>query len=116
MHIVRYLVENEADIGIQERIGVSICDSGTNKKLHLTHSQARTKDLLAMDLSFSRFVTLTFPDVESIMSLEARKVNRSAVAGNRNQDAWLVQPVHALPLSYDHRTNTSPHNPTLQLL
>ena len=74
-------------------IGVSICDSGTYKKLHLTHSQAHAKDLLAMDLSFSQFVTLTFPDVESIMSLEARKVKRSAVAGNQNQDAWLVQPV-----------------------
>ena len=74
-------------------IGVSICDSGTYKKLHLTHSQAHAKDLLAMDLSFSQFVTLTFPDVESIMSLEARKIKRSAVAGNQNQDAWLVQPV-----------------------
>ena len=88
--IVRYLIENEADIGIQERIGVSICDSGTYQKLHLTHFQTHTKDLLAMDLSFSQFVTL---DVESIMSLEARKVKRLAVTGNQTQDTWLVQPV-----------------------
>ena len=33
MHIVGYLIENEADIDIQERIGVSICDSGTNKNI-----------------------------------------------------------------------------------
>ena len=33
MHIVGYLIENEADISIQERIGVSICDSGTNKNI-----------------------------------------------------------------------------------
>ena len=47
MDIVRYLIEKEADIGIQDRIGVSICDSGAYKRLHLTHFQAHTKDLLA---------------------------------------------------------------------
>ena len=46
MDIVRYLIENKADISIQERIGVSICDSGAYKRLHLTHFQAHTKDLL----------------------------------------------------------------------
>ena len=45
MEIVRYLIENKADIGIQERIGVSICNSGAYKRLHLTHFQAHTKDL-----------------------------------------------------------------------
>ena len=46
MHIVRYLIEKEADIGTQEMIGVSICDSGAYKRLYLTHFQTHTKDLL----------------------------------------------------------------------
>ena len=47
MDVVRYLVENEADISIQERTRVNICDSGAYKRLHLIHFQAHTKDLLA---------------------------------------------------------------------
>ena len=42
MDIVRYLIEKEADIGIQDRIGVSICDSGAYKRLHLPSSHKRS--------------------------------------------------------------------------
>ena len=88
--IVRYLIENEADISIQERIGVSICNSGTYKDCILLIPR-HTKDLLAMDLSFSQFVTLTFPDVESVMSL--KKIKKLAVTESPTKDTWLVQPV-----------------------
>ena len=43
MEIVRYLIENKADIGIQERIGVSICDSGATKDCILLISKHTQK-------------------------------------------------------------------------
>ena len=35
---------------------------------------------------------------------------RPAIAGDQTQDTWLVHAASVLSLSYDNRTNTSPHN------